>query len=349
MTSLVFLVHTGDPVRTLAISSRHKDKNIIRSTAAKEAHALRRRIRTAQYQADKDKAAARFPTIPQCHDSWTVLATTRVDPFASFAMQLTARDKFLFDHYVTILIPHWVAQPFPRQQQQLRGTTDSTARRALYNDMACLAVTDAGLLTTTMLAACRHLSRHARVQPPGVRAAPLEYYLTTAMEYKSRCVKSVIDDIARRSRVQSLSPQVSCQDIVLADRQHKVKQVEVDNVTLTKIMVLVLDEIWLGDIVMARHHLLGAMKIVDLNGGPQALPKCGFVASMFETFLNNTLLNIQAIRDEWPSSFQEADSSMTIFNSKDICVNPCDTMALQFFHDRNQRIMYETHQFAESG
>lgn len=110
--------------------------------------------------------------------------------------------------------------------------------------MACLAITDAGLLTATMLAACRHLARHAGVQPPSVRAVPSKHYLTIAMEYKARCVKSVMDDIARRgSRVLNINPRVNGQDAVLADLRQKVKQIEEDNLTLAKIMVLVLDEV----------------------------------------------------------------------------------------------------------
>lgn len=96
MTSLVFLVHTGDPARSSAINSTHENKNIVRATAARQAHARRRRILTAQYQADK--LAAQDAAARQCSHPRTVLAASRLDPFSSFAMELTARDKFLFDH-----------------------------------------------------------------------------------------------------------------------------------------------------------------------------------------------------------------------------------------------------------
>lgn len=119
--------------------------------------------------------------------------------------------------------------------------------------MAHLAVTDAGLLTATMLAACRHLARHIGVQPPSVRAVPSKHYLTMAMEYKARCVKSVMDDIARHgSRVLNSDSRVSDQDAILADLLHKRKQVEEDNLTLAKIMVLVLDEV-------SCHYVHGSM------------------------------------------------------------------------------------------
>lgn len=96
MASLTFLIHTGDPSCSPVTSPGRKDKNIVRSTAARQAHARRRRDRTAQYQANK--AATQDATVRQCSDPRTVLAASRLDPFSSFAMELTARDKFLFDH-----------------------------------------------------------------------------------------------------------------------------------------------------------------------------------------------------------------------------------------------------------
>lgn len=98
---------------------------------------------------------------------------------------------------------------------------------------------------------------------------------------------------------------------------------------------------------MARHHVLGALKMVDLNGGPATLPDDSFVATMLETFLSNRLLDIQAVGNEWPSSFQEAENSGVAAGNQDRCVNPCDKMASQFFRDRNQSAKHQPHYFVK--
>lgn len=99
---------------------------------------------------------------------------------------------------------------------------------------------------------------------------------------------------------------------------------------------------------MARHHVLGALKMVDLNGGPATRPVGSFVATMLETFLSNRLLNIQAVGNEWPSSFQGAGQSGVAAGKGDRCVNPCDKMASQFFHGRNQSVKHQPHYFVKS-
>ncbi|KAH7024480.1 uncharacterized protein B0I36DRAFT_331489 [Microdochium trichocladiopsis] len=339
MPDLVFLLTTGQS----SGSSAPTDKKVARAAAAREAHARKRRARTAQYQAQR--AASGSQALTSATNPWALLAAMRDDPFDTFALTLNRNERFLFDHYITILIPNW---------RRHASTTRSSLHRPrlrehgdggiMYNDLARLAITDTGLLTATLLAACRHMSRQPGLSSPRPGVDACEYYITLAMEYKARCVKSVIDDIERRRRAKE--GQCRTEGAGNGDRDNETplvwdrqKSAGEDNMTLTKIIVLALDEIWLGDIPMARHHVLGAMKLVDLNGGPDTLRMGSFVANMFASFLSSSLFSATNQVDVGSTNLGERDRSAEGVAGKDRCVNPCETIGPRFFPDSYRKWM----------
>ncbi|KAK7428597.1 hypothetical protein QQZ08_004858 [Neonectria magnoliae] len=54
---------------------------------------------------------------------------------------------------------------------------------------------------------------------------------------------------------------------------------------VTKALVLAFDEIMIGDVPMATKHVLGAVNIVEIAGGPQALGLSDFVLQLLCTLI----------------------------------------------------------------
>ncbi|KXJ87342.1 hypothetical protein Micbo1qcDRAFT_23155 [Microdochium bolleyi] len=213
-----------------------------------------------------------------------------------------------------------IVQPSPQHNNEAK-------HGSAYHDMACLAISDPGLLHATMLAACRHLSRQqsdGHSSSPGCRQQPgRDHYLALAMYYKVKCVETVIAAIAARHATAN------------NDSSTDAAQLRPDHATLAKIMVLALDELWLGELAMAQYHVRGAVKLLELDGGLQTLRRGGFVASMVSNFLSNPVFAEKDVQDSSQWSHERPHSIVVENHSaRDECMNPCETMSLRFFTSR---------------
>lgn len=97
--------------------------------------------------------------------------------------------------------------------------------------------TDVDFLQGFLLAACRHLS---------MVHVDRNYYAQLATQYKLRYVKSLRQSISAEAQPLSAT-------------------------AVTRALVLAFDELMLRDLPTAAKHLLGAVQMVQLAGGSQAL------------------------------------------------------------------------------
>ncbi|KAF4971405.1 hypothetical protein FZEAL_9856 [Fusarium zealandicum] len=114
--------------------------------------------------------------------------------------------------------------------------------RSMRDNWVLYSSTDTDLLKGFLLAACRHLSVFQSE----------EEYTQLALQYKLSYVQSL------REVISMGNPSLS-------------------RVAVARAMVLVFDEITLGDITMASNHVLGIIQIIKSGGGPQAVGLSDFL------------------------------------------------------------------------
>ncbi|KAK0718447.1 hypothetical protein B0T26DRAFT_713363 [Lasiosphaeria miniovina] len=237
----------------------------IRMHAAREAHGRARRQRTAEYQARMSTATAAaqadntlalvsvanasektetieeiirttmpdlFPS-PADVSAWPGL----VGPWARLAMgPFRPEEHFLLDHYVRTVMPE-----LNLHCPVLSNLGDYQS--CLTREWVRLALTDTGSMSGLFLAACRHLAL-ASALPDNHESQAHDRFLRLATTYKVACIQALNEAITAEGKDKRIS-----------------------DATLTKTMLLVFDEILIGDLVATRRHLLGAVKMVEVNGG----------------------------------------------------------------------------------
>jgi hypothetical protein len=231
------LVSSNDPEE--ATRSATRQRKLAHSHAARSAHAKARRLRTIQYQAQKNstkqgglveisvklgpwKAHPNTPLV-------TILSADRKDPFMSFATPLKPIEEMLFDHYVTVIIPLMRCnEPTLEFTQRMTSTWVPLARA------------DASLLDIIFLLSCRHLSASY------TQSHQESSFTQRAFHYKSVCLKVLRDAISNEAPCFSDS-------------------------TVAKAIMLAYDELFVHDTRMLKHHMEGALKMVALKGGPETL------------------------------------------------------------------------------
>ncbi|KAL7928174.1 hypothetical protein V8C35DRAFT_318731 [Trichoderma chlorosporum] len=108
-----------------------------------------------------------------------LLASGRRDPFDSSSWLLTEAEQFMFDHYVTVVIPFMntrcaiLADPRDYQSQ-------------LRRDWVGLALADVGLLNGIFLATCRHLEACYKSNQ----------YARLATQYKMACLRALREAVS---------------------------------------------------------------------------------------------------------------------------------------------------------
>ncbi|KAL2782776.1 hypothetical protein BJX66DRAFT_345527 [Aspergillus keveii] len=147
---LQFILSIPNPV-----GRKDPQKKVARSHAARSAHAKARRIRTLEYQAQQKRQdhTSRLTT----HAGFVLLSplpASRRDPFASFAQPLKPIEELLFDHYVTVVVPHMRCNAF-----------DEHFTDRMIHGWIPLAVAEHTLLCVTFLASCRTLANQYTGRP----------------------------------------------------------------------------------------------------------------------------------------------------------------------------------------
>ncbi|EXJ92419.1 hypothetical protein A1O3_00970 [Capronia epimyces CBS 606.96] len=133
-----------------------------------------------------------------------------------------------------------VVVPFLRCQEDISIYQDSMTKRWVP-----FALREGGLLDAVFLLACRHmyLSHHNSQQQ--------QQFVQLACQYKLSCTKSLRDAISN--------------EVVFSDA------------TVGTTLMLAYDELVASDISMYKNHIKAAVRMVNLNGGPQTLGLDGFM------------------------------------------------------------------------
>ncbi|KAI9735740.1 MAG: hypothetical protein M1818_006348 [Claussenomyces sp. TS43310] len=260
-------INTSDPGN--AISAEEKRR--ANSHAARTAHAKIRRLRTIEYQAEKGRqepegtqealgrsiaprsSVQPTPTAVETEQlvlisPVSLLASSRRDPFQSFARSFKPIEHFLLDHYVRAVIPY--------MNQHCNKLRDPERYVDLMTkEWVRLTLTNVGALSGIFLAACRHLFKNQPEQQ--------QYYLQLSIEYKLSCVRALREAIA--SEIASL----------------------ISDSSVAIVILLAYDELQLGDLTTSRRHVQGMIQMVEHNGGPQALGLNGFLEHLVCKFVGN--------------------------------------------------------------
>jgi len=125
-------------------------------------------------------------------------------------------------------------------------------RLLLIEQWARLALTDVGFCNGLLLASCRHLSLNNHPQQ--------QFYAQLAIRFKLVCL-------------QSLSATISAGPSFINDS------------SIANVIELASDEVQFGDMVAAKFHVLGALKMVQLLGEPQTLCPNSFIRLILRKFI----------------------------------------------------------------
>ncbi|KAF3057602.1 hypothetical protein CFAM422_012392 [Trichoderma lentiforme] len=191
------------------------------------------------------------PAVVMSNSSPGGLGSGRGDPFVSFVRPLTNMDQFLLDQYVTTVSPylleHCARFRFP----------GSPFVDSMIDEWIRLSLSDVGFLSGILLISSRYLSIFHQPYHPHQN----QIYTEQATRYKLVCFQTLNEAISFNTGQGAFS------DSVIAET-----------------MVLALDDISLGDLETSRRHMQGAIKMVELNGGPQTLGLNGFLAMVLNKF-----------------------------------------------------------------
>ncbi|OIW24596.1 hypothetical protein CONLIGDRAFT_685558 [Coniochaeta ligniaria NRRL 30616] len=263
-----------------------KHRAIIRSHAARVTHAVARQARTIQYQAGKSATtqqqhARRIetdkpvldrdppPAIPsvtgnmsergtEAESEYDVMSiplvgvpgSERTGISTSFATPLTPIEHFLLVYYVTSVIPYLNTQCRSLKARGLKFVD------CMAKEWVRLALRDASFLNGIFLNASRHLSA---IHP---QRDQQQLFADLAVRFKLACVRAVSAAISADAGTKSFSDSVVAVTIVMA-----------------------FDEISLGDLAMSRRHVQGAVRMVELNGGPKTLGLNGFLEMVLQKYV----------------------------------------------------------------
>ncbi|PYI01598.1 hypothetical protein BO78DRAFT_246423 [Aspergillus sclerotiicarbonarius CBS 121057] len=244
-------------------------QRIAHSHAARSAHARVRRLRTMQYQAQKQEKRRTLESITSSSDEIehnaglgiiTVLSADRRDPFMSFARRLDPMEQFLFDNYVTVVIP----------MMRCNESAVFFAQR-MIRLWVPTAIADSSLLNIVLLASCRHLSAEYGQGQQRQQCT----FQQLAFQYKSQSL-------------QALRHAISAEMPLLSDS------------TVAKAIMLAYDELYVRDATMLKRHIDAAVEMVMLKGGPQTLGLDGLLGHFLFNLLTKARGDVKLpIRTPW--------------------------------------------------
>ncbi|KEY63880.1 hypothetical protein S7711_10128 [Stachybotrys chartarum IBT 7711] len=286
----------AQPLRFVNISNPvrpgKEQRRLVRSHASREAYARIRQAAVANYLGlsdttitttasstahDHTTGKPAMPSPPTAESSTTdanrpslALAAGRVDPFGAFAVPLGPMESFLLDHYIRVVIP--TSTDLCKWFRGANSSLGTFYRHRMTVDWIPLALTDPGLLSGVLLAACRHL---AVVEKQDTRKHVLN---TMAIQYKLVSLQSLAATLA------------GDESAALGDS------------ALAKVIALGTDEVCffliaVGNLEASKSHVLGAVKMADLRGGFENLGLNGLLA-----FLLRRLTSDKVVRGLVPSN-----------------------------------------------
>lgn len=153
----------------------------------------------------------------------------------------------------------------------------SDSKAGMVKDWLRLALTDDGLVCGILLSSCRHLS-HYGFQEHQIRQL--------ALAYKVTCLRALREVISMESKPAG--------DVMVA----KALMLAFDEVRPNTRPpsfkrgwpLLTLPKIMIKDYSTSREHVKGAVKMVEVGGGPQAIGLTDFVENLLHRFVHDKKL-----------------------------------------------------------
>ncbi|EHK50743.1 uncharacterized protein TrAtP1_005180 [Trichoderma atroviride] len=276
----IHFIYLTDPTKDSAISSHRAAK----SHAARHGHARVRRQRMNDFHQKKDKregdnqaphasASGSDSTVsvrragpaeasssshhaneggreiilyPPRPSQPLVLETTPVSSlpknlYSVHGLEFNKTEQYLLHHYVT-----WVI-PFGKRHCR-KYTNSDVWKRFMLRELIPLALSNPGLLTAILLAACRSLFKQDQNN----------YYVELATFYKLACLRS-------------MSQQLAAEDRRVGDPE------------IAQAALLAADELNIGDRSTSKQHMDAAKRMVDMKGGNDKLGLNGFLSALVDT------------------------------------------------------------------
>ncbi|KAL6867173.1 hypothetical protein J3F83DRAFT_740295 [Trichoderma novae-zelandiae] len=161
--------------------------------------------------------------------------------YSLYGTRVNSTQQFLIHHYVSFVIP------FGKRHCH-RYTDSDVWKRFMFAELFPVALTNSGLLSAILLAACRSLCEQDKTSR----------YLQLATYYKLVCLRSMSELLA-------------------------VQNSYVGDSAIAQASLLAADELNLGDRDVSKQHIEAANRMVAMQGGSAMLGMNGFLAAIVDT------------------------------------------------------------------
>ncbi|ROV92987.1 hypothetical protein VMCG_09004 [Cytospora schulzeri] len=181
----------------------------------------------------------------------------RQHQFLPFLQQLSQWEQFLFNHYVTVLIP----SRHDPCDHPYHPIDISYYRHGMIVHWVRLCLTDVGLLQGIFLASCRNL---AKIHRNSANPAEADMYEQRALQYRGECLRSMHESMSRDGKA-------------------------VTDYTVGKALFLAFNEAiqqkyMAGNLNETRSHMAACEDLVELKGGHYTLGLDGFLSQLIIWF-----------------------------------------------------------------
>ncbi|KAF6796355.1 hypothetical protein CSOJ01_13239 [Colletotrichum sojae] len=220
-------------------------KREVRSHAARNPFARRRRVVAYQAQAEDEDATSpqsgtlvasrRGSPVRTQGDPITLLDANNVDPFGSFCQPLTSFERLLIDHFQDANVLFNVTR-IDGLEFKISPSKQQVFWRSLADHWLHASLTDIGMLASVLLFSCRHIIMEKPNEPN------LAFYHHQAEFYRSVCMEQLANSLEKDQN-----------DRVIRDD------------TITKTMVLASDSNLLGLKDAGLHHLKATADLIQLR------------------------------------------------------------------------------------
>ncbi|KUI65842.1 hypothetical protein VM1G_02332 [Cytospora mali] len=190
----------------------------------------------------------------------TLINSGAQDQLQAFVQHLSPWEQFLFDHYVTVLIPSR-HNPCDHPSHPIDV---SWYHQGMVVHWVSFCLTDVGLLQGLFLASCRNL---AKIHRNSNNLAEADIYEQRALHYRGECLRSMRDSMPGDGNA-------------------------VTDYTVGKALFLAFNEYMAENLDESKRHMAACEDLVELMGGHHALGLNGFMSQLILWF-KQELLNVE--------------------------------------------------------
>ncbi|KUI57797.1 hypothetical protein VP1G_05078 [Cytospora mali] len=194
----------------------------------------------------------------------TLIDSGTKERFQAFVQHLSPWEQFLFDHYVTVLIPSR-HNPCDHSSHPIDV---SCYHHGMVVNWISFCLSDVGLLQGLFLASCRNL---AKIHRNSNNPAEADIYEQRALHYRGECLRSMRDSMPGYGNA-------------------------VTDYTVGKALLLAFNEYLAGNLDESERHMAACEDLVELKGGHHALGLNGFLSQLIIWF-KQELLSVEGQGD----------------------------------------------------